>query len=138
MNMVSFRYTLFSAILAFCLWGGWALHVNYALDPIYGLRAGLVQGSMSFIFTILMIHLLAFIYRHSPKKIRSFLPPILTVCCTGTLLYIVHTLVHTPDVLKTIAPPIAVALNFCWFTNSKFSVSESEKNERRYPTTYQD
>lgn len=137
MKTVNLRYTLLSAALAFCLWGSWALYVNASLDPAEAIRAGCVQGTMSFILTIIMIRLIMIIYHYSPLKTRLWLPPILTVCGTGTLLYSVHTLAHTPYILKTILPPLIVALSFCWFTNYKFNLSEIKKNERN-KTPYQD
>lgn len=107
---------LLAASLAFILWGGWALMVNQAAGWRSALVASLVQGSTSFVVTLLMAAAVTWqVQRLSTPAGKVLVPPLVTVSVTGSFLYIVHTLGHTPDVWRTIIPPSVVALLYCLF-----------------------
>lgn len=107
---------LLAASLAFALWGGWALVVNRQAGWQPALLACLLQGTISFVITLIMAAAVTWQVRQLSTTVGKVLvPPLLTVSVTGSFLYAVHTLVHTPDVWPTIIPPSTVALFYCLF-----------------------
>jgi len=131
-------YNLISALFAFVLWGGWAYFINSTLAievSSTGIIAGLTQGTASFIITFIIVHLVTYIYNfiHSLTSINTLtfnlvVPAILTVSITGTGLYIVHFLMKTPHIAKTIAPALVVAFLFSLFTVYKLTTSTKNEN----------
>ena len=122
-------FNLGSALFAFCLWGGWAYYVNHSQGVYTGLISGLAQGTASFIITLGMVYAITWLYARIPASpIRLLLPAIITVSCTATGLYAVHSLVGTPNIAYTIAPALSVAFMFCVYTSYKLS-RVSNKNK---------
>ncbi|KAA8733720.1 hypothetical protein F4V57_06600 [Acinetobacter qingfengensis] len=115
------RYNIVSAIFAFCLWGGWSFYVNsQSTDWHTGVISGLAQGICSFIITLCMTFLIEKQFNfYQDKLAKSILPPLLTVILTGSCLFMIHYLIATPNIIKTISPALTVALLFAFFTNFK-------------------
>lgn len=111
-------FNLISAILAFLLWGGWAFYINSQNSMRTGIISGLGQGTASFLITLFMVRVVARIYHriHQPV-LKLFLPAVLTVSLTSLCLVIIHTLLGTPHILKTILPALTVAFIFCLYTS---------------------
>ena len=67
-------YNLISACLAFLMWGGWAYLVNSG-NVIFNVRliASITQGISSFIITLILVRLVAWIYRFSSDLILRFI-----------------------------------------------------------------
>ncbi len=121
------RYRYYSAILAFIIWGAWAFYVNGDAGFNTRLTSGLAQGTASLIITLVMVRAVTEIYNRLPDKPwRPLLPAVLTVCVTGSVLVLVHTLVGTPRILPTIAPALSVAFAFCIFTALKLNRTQVE------------
>lgn len=111
------RFNLISAFLAFLLWGGWAFYVNGGFDGATRIISGMTQGVASFIITLIMVRVVGWIFNRLPDDgLRLLLPAIITVFCTGSVLYFVHTLVGTPKIIHTIVPALSVAFLFCVYT----------------------
>ncbi len=115
-------YNIFSALLAFTAWGGWAFLVN----GNHGLKkqciSGFTQGTASFIITLILVRITAFFYNRISAKIRInriLLPAVSTVLITGSGLVIIHHLAGTPNIFYTIAPSQVIALIFCMITTVK-------------------
>ncbi len=115
-------YNLFSALLAFSAWGGWAFLVN----GNHGLKkqfiSGVTQGTASFIITLIMVRITAFFYNRISGHVRInriLLPAVSTVLITGCGLVIIHNLAGTPNIFYTIAPSQVIALIFCMITTIK-------------------
>ncbi|MFC4259845.1 hypothetical protein ACFOZ5_12465 [Marinobacter lacisalsi] len=105
---------LLAAGLAFALWGGWALLANWQAGVRPALMAGLLQGAMSFLVTLLMASAVIWQVRRLRRPAGKILvPTLLTVSVTGSLLYLLHTLSGTPGVWRTIVPPTTVAFFYC-------------------------
>ena len=84
------------------------------------LLAAFVQGSASFIITLVMIRGVTFLIDIIASPIlRIFMPAVITVFITSTCLISMHWLTGTPNILTTVAAPITVALLFCLYTNYK-------------------
>ena len=125
--MPSNRY--FSAAIAFLLWGGWAFFVNRETSNYDGLIAALSQGCASFIITLLMVHSIRLLRKLFNKSLtKLFLPAIITVCFTGSCLFVVHKLASTANIFTTILPALSVAFVFCVFTS--YQLSHLNKQEQ--------
>ncbi len=115
------RYNFLSAFFAFLLWGGWSFYINMSQGGLKtGIISGLAQGICSFIITLFITFLIEKqfnFYKSVPA--RLILPPVCTVLFTGSCLVLVHTLIQTPAILKTVAPALTVALLFAFVTNIK-------------------
>lgn len=113
-------FNIFSAIVAFSFWGGWAYFVNRTDNGSEGIISGLTQGGMSFIITFFMATLVTYLYQKI-NYLSLFIAPLLTVAITGGLLSSVHLLVLTPNIFYTIAPTLIVSYFFCFFVAFKLS-----------------
>lgn len=107
---------------AFFAWGGWAFYSNSAHGFIAGLKAGILQGLASFIITLfLRFSVLRLRHMFRRKSLRAFAPPLITVMMTGSGLFGLHYALHTPEIAKTIGPPIAVAASYCFYLSFTFT-----------------
>ncbi|AOA59704.1 hypothetical protein [Acinetobacter larvae] len=115
------RYNFMSAASALLLWGSWSFYINVQqADYRVALTSALAQGLSSFVITLGITILIEkqFNFYQAPLS-RLILPPLCTVFFTGACLITIHLLVATPSILKTVAPPLTVALFFAFFTNFK-------------------
>lgn len=119
------RFNFVSAGLAFVLWGSWAWYVNTQTPPEAASTGGsaspwvsaLTQGVGSFLITLLMVNIVSWLYNRLPDNALSLvLPTFITVMFTGSCMAIAHLIVGTPDVLRTIAPGVTVAVFFNLYT----------------------
>lgn len=117
-----------SAFGAFLLWGGWAYYVNGPGTPA-GILSGVTQGTFSFLMTLVLVYLVAYLRGYfSTSGARLLLPPLLTVTATTGLLVLVHLSVHTPQLLATVVPAATIALVFTFVTSYKLHQA-GENNE---------
>ncbi len=115
------RYNFLSAFFAFLLWGSWSFYINMTQGNLKtGIISGLAQGICSFIITLLITHLIEKQFNfYQIKGLKLLLPPMCTILFTGSILVLVHHLIHTPNIFKTVAPALTVAFIFAFFTNLK-------------------
>lgn len=115
-------YELWSALMAFLLWGGWAFYVNEGAGFAVGLASGVVQGAASFVITLLMVRSVTYLYGHlTGRLLRLALPATITVATTGAMLVVIHRMVGTPHIIATIGPALMVGLAFCAYTTYKLA-----------------
>jgi hypothetical protein len=113
-------FNFVSAIMAFMLWGGWAIYVNANDTDNTGIISGLTQGTASFMITFFLVHSVTLLFHQFKHPVAKLLfPAIVTVCFTSMCLLLIHSLAGTPHILMTIFPAIAVAFSFCLFTSYK-------------------
>lgn len=126
-------YIVASALFAFFLWGIWAAYVNKDSTLNQRLLSGILQGSLSLVLTVVMVGIVNFFYQQfENSKMKLILPSVLTISCTGTLLSIAHFLANTPNIIRTILPPLCVGLAFCFLTTIKINkIQKDEKNESK-------
>lgn len=125
---VSLAFNAVSAILAFVLWGGWAFYINEASDT--RLVSALTQALASFSITLILVHMVTFIFYLLPvTPMRIVVPAIISVSITGSGLVLVHTLVRTSQILFTITPALAVAFVFCTYTALKLYRAATDNKE---------
>ena len=120
-------FSYVSAIAALLLWGGWAYVVNDGDNAhAVGLTAALIQGSASFVITLLMVRAVTWLHAYLPPgRLQLWLPAFTTVTCTGSLLATAHYLAGTPHIFRTISPALLVGLLFCLFTSHTLRKAES-------------
>ena len=110
-------------MMAFVIWGGWSYFVNQPLGHTIGIRAGLTQGTASFIITLCMVYAVTWLFQRIQRikndYLQLLLPAGIVVSFTGSTLVAVHSLMATPDIFKTVAPALTVAFIFCMFTAYK-------------------
>ena len=113
-------YKIGSALLAFLLWGGWAWYVNGADDDWHTLLTALAQGTSSFLITLVLVALVTRLYHVFEHPVaRLWLPTLVTVALSVSMLILVHLWVETDKLFFTILPPSTVAFLFCMFTTFK-------------------
>jgi hypothetical protein len=89
--------------------GGWALLANRGHPPADALRAAGAQGVLSGVITLILKRALeAMAARLSGRAARLFPPCITAVVILGVLV-LVHRLIGTPEILRTIAVPWSVS-----------------------------
>jgi hypothetical protein len=119
-------YKLVSALAAFLLWGGWAWYVNGADGEWHTLLTALAQGTSSFLITLVLVALVTRLYHAFEHPLaRLWLPSLVTVALSVSMLFLVHLWVGTGQILYTILPPSTVAFLFCLFTTIKIQKSDS-------------
>jgi len=115
----SHLFNAVSAALAFALWGGWAYWINADHGAAKQIVSALAQGTASFVITLVMVRIVARLYQVLPAPLKLPGPALITVGCTGSALVAIHAAVGTPEILKTVAAPLSVALGFCAYTTVK-------------------
>ena len=119
-SRISKQYELFSAAIAFVIWGGWAFYVNGGLGVNVRIISALVQGTASLIITLIMVRVVTIIFYRLPNNpLRIVLSALITVSITGTGLVLAHTWAGTPKIVTTITPALTIAFVFCLYTALK-------------------
>ncbi len=114
------KYKYISAILAFGLWGGWAYFVNQVPEQSIRSLYGLTQGTISFIMTLFMVHIVAWVFkRSSTKGLQLLLPALVAMGFSGSVLVLIHSFIGTPHLIFTITPALFVGFIFSLLTSYK-------------------
>ncbi|MEM5518760.1 hypothetical protein WNY37_17510 [Henriciella sp. AS95] len=100
---------------AFLAMGSWAVFANSAHPLPDMLLAGLVQGTLSGLITLVMkkcLEALSSQFARAAPALTILAPPLI-VCTVSTAVLIgTHALAGTPEILATIAVPASVALTY--------------------------
>ncbi len=113
-------FNLVSALLAFVMWGAWAYYVNQPNGASVGVKSGLIQGAASAVITLIMVRIVTRVYQRLPLIPGLLIvPALLTVALTGSCIVTLHWFAQTPDIIRTVVPPLSVAFLFCVFTTYK-------------------
>ncbi|WP_437757462.1 hypothetical protein [Sorangium sp. So ce1389] len=117
-----------SATAAAVAYGSWAVFCNRAHGAAAALKAGLTQGTVSLVLTLVMMLILEWLFRLGRTPARGFLlassgTTALVVVITTT----VHTMAGTPRLFSTIAPSCLVGAAF--FTTQAFRLSAAARRE---------
>lgn len=127
MNKNNAIYTYGSAFAALLIWGGWAYWVNSSAGAGTAIVAGVTQGVASFVITLVVVWVVTFICNSVESRVLKFWMPAIVVTVTlGCLVALIHSLVGTPNILKTIAPSLSVTFVFCLLTSYKLTFSQFE------------
>ncbi len=80
------------------------------------------------IFTLTIVYSVTFFFNSLPQGVlRNTIPTLATMCLTGGSLIILHNLIGTPEIIKTITPPQSLALAFCIYTTYKLHRQSREE-----------
>lgn len=113
-------YKLISALLAFLLWGSWGYYINSEASHDAGALSGIIQGSASFLITLIMVYMVEYFYRlFKETKLQIIASSVITVSITTIFLVSAHYFAETPHILFTVSPAITVAFIFCLYTAYK-------------------
>ena len=93
----------------FLLMGSWAVFANRAHPMPAPLLAGLLQGVLTATITLGLKHVQEFLVARLPGWPGWIAPPVATCLISFTLLFTLHSLARTPEVLATLAVPTSVA-----------------------------
>ena len=100
--------------IAFLGMGAWAAFANrgHGLDAMA--LAGVVQGAISCVITVILKRSLEAMFArlHGPVAIAA--PPLTTMAVVLAVLVTLHRLAGTPEVWTTIAAPYAVSSTYAW------------------------
>jgi hypothetical protein len=97
---------------AFLLMGGWAAFANSGHAMPAPLVAGLVQGGLSAAITLFLKRAIEALARRLDGLAALVVPPALAFVASASLLSAIHRLAGTPEILATIALPLAVATSY--------------------------
>ena len=100
---------------AFLAMGSWAVFANSGHPLPDMLLAGLVQGTLSGLITLVMkkcLEALSARFAGGPAPLSIMAPPLMVCSVSTAVLVGVHALAGTPEILATIAVPASVALTY--------------------------
>ena len=97
---------------AFLAMGAWAMFANRAHLMPEPLLAGLVQGTLSAYITLFLKRFIERLVARYGGISGLLLPPLYAGLASLTVLYSVHSLTGTPEILATIAVPFTVATSY--------------------------
>lgn len=118
--------SLWPALAAFSLYGGWALYANRGAGM--ALAAASLQGAMSFVVTLSLMLFVGMTHRRVDSRwYRIVLAALLPVTVVIALMCLGHLAIGTPRVLATVAPSAVIGTLFC--------LAEVVRLERRYETS---
>lgn len=117
------------ALLAFALWGSWALYANHETSTGQAIVAGVLQGTASAAITLCMTLAIQRLFTLFRQPLAALLiPPCIIVSISSSLLFALHSLGQTPHLWLTILPPSAVAFAFCLFLTIRLSLQSRLTN----------
>jgi len=94
--------------IAFVAMGSWAAFANLAHPMPRPLIAGVVQGTLSALITLFLKRMIEVLSARLPGASGYWLPPVVAVAASLTLLSSIHWLAGTPEILRTIVVPLSV------------------------------
>lgn len=102
---------------AFLAMGGWAMVANHGYPLPRMLLAGLVQGSMSACLTLFLKTAIDRLSARLPARSALWAPPLIACIASSAMLATIHAVSGTPEILKTIALPLAVSTSYAALYN---------------------
>lgn len=94
--------------VAFLGMGGWAVFANRGHAMPAPVMAGLVQGCLSALLTLLMKRMIEGVSARLPGLAGLVLPAVLAIALSLAVLLTLHNLAGTPEIAATIALPLSV------------------------------
>lgn len=102
---------------AFIAMGAWAVFANRAHPLPAALLAGLVQGAISALLTLVLKKFLEWVNARLRGLAALIVPPLITAASILIILVTAHTLAGTPEILATIAVPFTVSTSYAFIYN---------------------
>jgi hypothetical protein len=102
---------------AFLAMGGWAAFANRAHPMPAPLIAGLIQGTLSAVITLLLKRGIEDLARRFTGLAALLAPPAIAGLVSASLLTLIHAVGGTPEIARTIAVPLTVATSYAALYN---------------------
>lgn len=99
-------------LFAFLAMGGWAVFANRAHPMPRPPFAGLVQGALPAMLTLFLKTGIDHLSKRFRGMAAYWAPPLMVCLASTSVLVAVHALSGTPEILKTIAVPLAVSTSY--------------------------
>lgn len=100
--------------VAFLAMGAWAAFANRDHGPGAMALAGVVQGAISCVITLILKRSLEAMFARLTGPAAVVVPPLVTMAVVLAVLVTIHRLAVTPEVWTTIAVPYAVSSSYAW------------------------
>jgi len=104
-------------LFAFVAMGGWAVLANSNHPLQQALLAGVVQGGLSACLTLFLKTVIEWLSKKFKGRARLWAPPLIACLASTSVLISIHALSGTPEILKTIAVPLAVSTSYAAIYN---------------------
>ncbi len=111
------RSSIVHVTFAFLAMGSWAAFANLAHPMPAPLRAGLLQGALSAVITLLLKRGIEWLARRFSGLAALLVPPLAAGVVSASLLTIIHMIGGTPEIGRTIAVPWTVATTYAALYN---------------------
>ncbi|MFT4914023.1 MAG: hypothetical protein ACI9YM_002637 [Brevundimonas sp.] len=108
-NTHPLRSTPLHVAFAVLAMGGWAAFANRDHGAGSMQLAFAIQGTLSGLITLVMKRGLEIGHERLTGQFARLIPPLVSCTLIGALLFLVHTLGGTPEVLRTLAVPWTVS-----------------------------
>jgi hypothetical protein len=102
---------------AFVAMGSWAAFANRAYPMPAPIYAGLIQGALSAVITLLLKRGIEELSAHFTGLTALLAPPLIAGLVSASVLTAIHAMGGTPEIGKTIAVPLTVATSYAALYN---------------------
>lgn len=119
------RSSIVHVAFAFIAMGSWAVFANRTHPMPAPLLAGLIQGMLSAVITLVLKRGIEALARRFSGLTALLAPPLIAGLVSASVLTIIHTIGGTPEIGRTIAVPLTVATSYAALYN--FSLWRSRK-----------
>lgn len=111
------RSSVVHVAFAFLAMGSWAAFANRAHPMPAPLLAGLIQGALSAVITLLLKRGIEELAKRFAGLAALLAPPLIAGLVSASLLTVIHTIGGTPEIGRTIAVPLSVATSYAALYN---------------------
>jgi hypothetical protein len=111
------RSSVVHVAFAFVAMGGWAAFANRAHPMPAPLQAGLIQGALSAVITLVLKRGIEVLARRFSGLAALLVPPVVAGAVSASLLTTIHMVGGTPEIGRTIAIPLTVATSYAALYN---------------------
>lgn len=102
------RNSIVHMAVAFIAMGSWAAFANSTHLMPRPVIAGVVQGILSALITLFLKRMIEALSARLPGSAGYWVPPLVAVVASLSLLSSIHWLAGTPEILRTIVVPMSV------------------------------
>lgn len=111
------RSSIVHVAFAFIAMGSWAAFANRAHPMPVPLIAGLIQGMLSAVITLVLKRGIEALAVRFSGLTALLAPPLIAGLVSASVLTIIHTIGGTPEIARTIAVPLTVATSYAALYN---------------------
>lgn len=122
------RSSIVHVAFAFIAMGSWAAFANRAHPMPAPLLAGLIQGTLSALITLLLKRGIEYLARRFSGLTALLAPPVIAGLVSASVLTVIHTIGGTPEIGRTIAVPLTVATSYAALYNLSLWQSRKAMN----------